>query len=127
MLADLAVSDPQAFAALVEVAQGSAAGRRQRASGLSRDETALTAPDAGAAGDQAGASLLRRRRAVRLSIRSPRVKAARQLAKRAFRERGRSFLAEGPQAVREALRACQASCTELFVTAPGRSRHRRTG
>jgi RNA methyltransferase, TrmH family len=37
------------------------------------------------------------------SIRSPRVKAARQLAKRSFRQRARSFLAEGPQAVREAL------------------------
>lgn len=39
------------------------------------------------------------------SIRSPRVKAARQLAKRSFRQRARSFLAEGPQAVREALAA----------------------
>jgi TrmH family RNA methyltransferase len=37
------------------------------------------------------------------SIRSPRVKAARQLAKRSFRQRARSFLAEGPQAVRESL------------------------
>jgi RNA methyltransferase, TrmH family len=37
------------------------------------------------------------------SIRSPRVKAARQLAKRSFRQGARSFLAEGPQAVREAL------------------------
>jgi len=37
------------------------------------------------------------------SIRSPKVKAARQLAKRALRLRARSFLAEGPQAVREAL------------------------
>ena len=37
------------------------------------------------------------------SIRSPRVKAARQLARRSFRQRARLFLAEGPQAVREAL------------------------
>jgi RNA methyltransferase, TrmH family len=57
-----------------------------------------------------------------MSIRSPRVKAARQLAKRAFRERGRSFLAEGPQAVREAL-AKPGVLTELFITAPGRGRH----
>jgi RNA methyltransferase, TrmH family len=35
--------------------------------------------------------------------RSPRVRAARALAKRALRERARLFLAEGPQAVREAL------------------------
>ncbi|HSZ48879.1 MAG TPA: RNA methyltransferase [Streptosporangiaceae bacterium] len=57
-----------------------------------------------------------------LGIRSPRVKAARQLAKRAFRERGRSFLAEGPQAVREAL-GQPGVVTELFVTAPGRARN----
>ena len=57
-----------------------------------------------------------------MGIRSPRVKAARQLAKRAFRERARSFLAEGPQAVREAL-AKPGVLTELFVTAPGRGRH----
>jgi RNA methyltransferase, TrmH family len=55
------------------------------------------------------------------SVRSPRVKAARQLAKRAFRLRARSFLAEGPQAVREALTAGVAS--QLFVTSAGRSRH----
>jgi RNA methyltransferase, TrmH family len=56
------------------------------------------------------------------STRSPRVKAARQLAKRAFRERSRSFLAEGPQAVREAL-ASPGVITELFLTAPARSRY----
>jgi RNA methyltransferase, TrmH family len=55
-------------------------------------------------------------------MRSPRVKAARQLSKRAFRERGRSFLAEGPQAVREAL-ARTGVLTELFVTGHGASRH----
>jgi RNA methyltransferase, TrmH family len=37
------------------------------------------------------------------SARSPRVKAARQLARRSARQRSRMFLAEGPQAVREAL------------------------
>jgi TrmH family RNA methyltransferase len=54
--------------------------------------------------------------------RSPRVKAARLLAKRSFRERDRLFLAEGPQAVREAL-ADGGVMTELFVTSQGRSRH----
>jgi RNA methyltransferase, TrmH family len=54
--------------------------------------------------------------------RSPRVKAARLLAKRSFRERDRLFLAEGPQAVREAL-ADGAVLTELFVTSQGQSRH----
>ncbi len=57
-----------------------------------------------------------------LGIRSPRVKAARQLGKKAFRERGRCFLAEGPQAVREAL-AEPGVLTELFVTAQGSGRH----
>jgi TrmH family RNA methyltransferase len=57
-----------------------------------------------------------------LGIRSPRVKAARQLAKKAFRERGRSFLAEGPQAVREALRQ-PGVLTELFTTGTGGGRH----
>jgi TrmH family RNA methyltransferase len=61
---------------------------------------------------------------------SPRAsKAARQLAKRSQRERTRLFLAEGPQAVREALadrpaRAGQArAITDLFVTAAARARH----
>ena len=56
------------------------------------------------------------------SIRSPRVKAARQLGKRALRLRARSFLAEGPQAVGEAL-ARDGVVTELFLTAAARSRH----
>jgi TrmH family RNA methyltransferase len=79
------------------------------------------------------------------SIRSPRVKAARQLARRSSRQRTRLFLAEGPQAVREALAWSLAApqpgegppgasgqpeadgaggvVTELFVTAEARSRH----
>ena len=55
-------------------------------------------------------------------IRSPRVRAARQLGKRALRQRARSFLVEGPQSVAEAL-ACDARLTELFVTAEGGARH----
>jgi RNA methyltransferase, TrmH family len=53
--------------------------------------------------------------------RSPRVRSARQLARRTFRQRGRLFLAEGPQAVREAL-SCPGVVTELLVTAAGLSR-----
>jgi TrmH family RNA methyltransferase len=56
------------------------------------------------------------------STRSPRVKAARRLAKRAFRRRERRFLAEGPQAVREAL-AISGVLAELFTTADAESRH----
>lgn len=56
------------------------------------------------------------------SIRSPRVKSARRLAKRTFRHRERRFLAEGPQAVREAL-GLPGVLTELFTTAEAESRH----
>ena len=47
---------------------------------------------------------------------------AKRLTKRAFRQRERAFLAEGPQAVAEAL-SCGAQVTDLFVTVPARSRH----
>ncbi len=53
---------------------------------------------------------------------SPRLKAARRLAKRAFRDRDRAFLAEGPQAVAEAF-TCGARISGLFVTAAARTRH----
>ena len=52
----------------------------------------------------------------------PEVRAARRLNKRAFRQRERAFLAEGPQAVAEAFH-CGARVTDLFVTVPARSRH----
>ena len=53
---------------------------------------------------------------------SPRLKAARRLTKRAFRQRERAFLAEGPQAVAAAFH-CGTRVTDLFVTVPARSRH----
>ncbi|GAA3765259.1 TrmH family RNA methyltransferase [Spinactinospora alkalitolerans] len=56
------------------------------------------------------------------SIRSPRIKGARRLAKRAFRQRERRFLAEGPQAVREAL-ARPGTVHELYTTAEATHRH----
>ncbi len=56
------------------------------------------------------------------STRSPRVSAARRLAKRAFRAADRKFLAEGPQAVREALRR-PGVVHELFCTAEAAGRH----
>jgi TrmH family RNA methyltransferase len=56
------------------------------------------------------------------SIRSPRVKAARQLGKRALRQRARAFLAEGPQAVGEALAAGDV-VSELFITAAAQARY----
>jgi TrmH family RNA methyltransferase len=56
------------------------------------------------------------------SIRSPRVKAARQLGKRALRQRARAFLAEGPQAVGEALAAGDV-VSQLFITATAQARY----
>jgi RNA methyltransferase, TrmH family len=50
------------------------------------------------------------------------LRAARRLTKRAFRQSERAFLAEGPQAVAEAL-ATGARVTGLFVTAPAQARH----
>jgi TrmH family RNA methyltransferase len=60
------------------------------------------------------------------SARSPRVVAARRLAKRAFRTRERRFLAEGPQAVREAVAAHVVGrelVREVFVTREAAARH----
>jgi TrmH family RNA methyltransferase len=50
------------------------------------------------------------------------VKAARQLSKRALRQRARLFLAEGPQAVAEALNV-PGVVSQLFVTSPARARY----
>ncbi|MBV9384248.1 MAG: RNA methyltransferase [Streptosporangiaceae bacterium] len=58
------------------------------------------------------------------NLSAARLAAARRLTKRAFRLRARAFLAEGPQAVAEAL-ASGARTTDLFVTAPAQSRHAR--
>lgn len=56
------------------------------------------------------------------SVRSVRVQAARRLAKRAFRTREGRFLAEGPQAVREAV-GRQGTVSELFATRDAAARH----
>lgn len=61
-----------------------------------------------------------------ISPRSPRVTAARRLARRSFRGKERRFLAEGPQAVREAIahRADgENTLIELFTTAEAAERH----
>jgi TrmH family RNA methyltransferase len=57
------------------------------------------------------------------STRSPRVNAAKRLVKRAFRDRDGRFLAEGPQACREAA-ALPGVLIELYVTAEAADRHR---
>lgn len=54
--------------------------------------------------------------------RASRVRAAARLVKRAFRERDGRFLAEGPQACREAA-AVPGGLLELYVTAEARDRH----
>ncbi len=57
-----------------------------------------------------------------LTSRSATVKAARKLTRRASRLAARVFLAEGPQAVREAL-ASPGSVVEVFASAPTADRH----
>lgn len=57
-----------------------------------------------------------------LTVRSGRVKTARRLATRAFRVRTGEFLAEGPQAVREAL-AERGVVIEVFATVDATDRH----
>ncbi|WP_028984976.1 TrmH family RNA methyltransferase [Sporichthya polymorpha] len=56
------------------------------------------------------------------NVRAAPVNAARRLAKRSFRNSDRRFLAEGPQAVREAL-GRPGSVVELFATAEAGERH----
>ncbi|GAA4796846.1 RNA methyltransferase [Streptomyces sanyensis] len=62
-----------------------------------------------------------------ISPRSPRVTAARRLAKRNFRTKERLFIAEGPQAVREAVAhrgpTGEPTLVELFTTAEAAERH----
>jgi len=56
------------------------------------------------------------------STRSPRVTAARRLIKRSFRDRDGRFLAEGPQACREAARE-PGVLIDLYVTTEAAARH----
>ncbi|MBT2394331.1 MULTISPECIES: RNA methyltransferase [Streptomyces] len=62
-----------------------------------------------------------------ISPRSPRVTAARRLAKRAFRGKERLFIAEGPQAVREAVAhrgpGGEPTLVELFTTVEAAERY----
>lgn len=58
-----------------------------------------------------------------LTARSMRVRAARRLTRRAIRQSERQFLAEGPQAVREAL-ALPGCVVEVFATYDAGVRHR---
>lgn len=57
-----------------------------------------------------------------LTVRSGRIRTARRLATRAFREKTREFLAEGPQAVREAL-AVPGVVREVYATADATGSH----
>ncbi|MFF3402444.1 TrmH family RNA methyltransferase [Streptomyces sp. NPDC002659] len=62
-----------------------------------------------------------------ISPRSPRVTAARRLARRAFRSKERLFIAEGPQAVREAVAhrgpGGEPTLVELFTTVEAAERY----
>ncbi|GAA2947875.1 RNA methyltransferase [Streptomyces enissocaesilis] len=62
-----------------------------------------------------------------ISPRSPRVAAAKRLARRSFRGKERRFIAEGPQAVREAVEhrgdSGEATLVELFATVEAAGRY----
>ena len=55
--------------------------------------------------------------------RSDRVKSVRALSRRSVRSRTGQFLAEGPQAVREAVRCAPEQVRDIYVTAEGADRH----
>ncbi len=55
--------------------------------------------------------------------RADRVRSVRGLSRRSARERSGLFLAEGPQAVREAVRWCPEALVEVYVTAAAAARH----
>lgn len=55
--------------------------------------------------------------------RTDRVKAVRALSRRSVRERTRQFVAEGPQAVREAVRFTPDHVRDVYVTAEAAERH----
>ena len=61
--------------------------------------------------------------AVLTNIRSDRVKAVRALSRRSMRERTGLFLAEGPQAVREAVTHRPETVRDLYVTQDAAARH----
>lgn len=61
--------------------------------------------------------------AVLTNPRSDRVKAVRALSRRSARSRTGQFLAEGPQAVREAVRHAAAQVRDVYVTADAQHRH----
>ncbi|WP_311966495.1 TrmH family RNA methyltransferase [Arsenicicoccus cauae] len=57
------------------------------------------------------------------NVRSERVRAVRALTRRSVREREQAFLAEGPQAVREAVAHRPDVVREVYATATARERH----
>ena len=102
VLADIAVTDEAAFAALVEVAKAN----------LPAKESAATPRGIGSLTTQVEPPRTER---------SARVVAARKLLRRAGRDRAGRFLVEGAQAVREAQR--HGRVRELFVTEAAAARH----
>ena len=111
ILADLAVNDPKAFSALLGAGEGGPAGRperQERRRGLSRSVPPIT-PQVASPG--------------LLTAQSVRIKQARRLATRAFRRKSGRFLAEGPQAVREALEHREL-VVEVYAEPDVATRHR---
>ena len=61
--------------------------------------------------------------AVLSNVRAARIRAVAALGRRSMREREGLFLAEGPQAIREAVRHRPAAVREIFADPAGQERH----
>src|SRR5262249_54159746 len=106
ILADLAVTDAAAFAAIVEAAKAAVAANAEEAAAGARARGGAGAPPrpARGGGEMSPPPIrLSRPGADPFTQRSPRVVAARRLLRRRHRDAEGLFLAEGPQAVREAV------------------------
>ncbi len=109
MLAELAVSDEAAFAALVEIARANVPAQAAARPEPSRHRSTDRAP---------GALVL-------TNPRSDRVRSVRGLARRAVRVRTGRFVVDGPQGVREAVRYAADRVLDVYVTPDAAQRHER--
>ena len=117
ILADLAVNDAAGVRRPGGDRQGGPSRRRQRPQGRGLGGVRLSQrPVPPGSHESQGADAL-------LTVRSGRVRTARQLAKRDVRAEHRLFLAEGPQAVREALLVPEC-VREVFASTHAAEQHR---
>ena len=131
VLAELAVNEPAAFAALVESARAALAANPQATGAAGRliqaarpvPTPSVTGPPGPAPAASASVQEEVQPMSELLTERSARIVAARKLTRRAGRDAAGLFLAEGRQAVAEAL-ADPAGVREVFATEAAAAAHR---